>query len=194
MQGTLDFFKSHWLKLVLLFLPLVGAMVGVHFVVQKGPADQPPSVIIVIPDDSGDAGFLAKGAAAPGRDFHPRLRPLLRAHMAVALADRDKISLPEAFRKVMSVSREHLDSALSTAAEKQGVYGQLGDGQLLQKLLDFLASPQGQALIKLLLSLLMFADAHDVQPALPMDPCGPIRVAQVPYPLAWEPPCLALAV
>lgn len=113
----------------------------------------PPANNVIIVPEEGETFYAGK---AQGRDFHPRLRPLLRAKLAVALSERDNIPLREAFAKVMSVDRDKLDTAVATAAAQQqlDVYGALGDGELLKKIIDFLNSPQGQALIKLLLMLL----------------------------------------
>ncbi len=153
------------------------------------PITVPPSVntVIVSPSDA-DPGFLATAPAKAG-GFHPMVHPLIRAHLALAVEQRDGVSFAEAWGRVRKVSRADLEDGITAASTKLGVFGQLGDGTLIQKLIDFLNSPQGQALIALLLKLLplLLAQLHDAILQPPGDEVCSVRGP--PYPLAWEIPC-----
>ncbi len=146
------------------------------------PAPVNNNTVVVSPSDA-DPSFLATAPKAGG--FHPMVHPLIRAHLALAVEQRDGISFAEAWGKVRKVSRADLEDGITAASTKLGVFGQLGDGTLIQKIIDFLNSPQGQALIALLLKLLplLLADGHDAVAWPAFDDCHTVRGP--PYPLEW---------
>jgi hypothetical protein len=66
-------------------------------------------------------------------------------------------SFGESWRKAAELTDDVIAAAVPDAEKVAGVkvVGQLGDGSLLAALIEFLKSPQGQALIQALLKLLM---------------------------------------
>lgn len=154
MTAIKAWFASNW-QFMATIITMVGLFFGFKFSVQPGPPNTLPEIIIVIPtSEDSDPMFLDAPAVEGVQRVGNRARPLLRAKLAVALAKRDGIPVAEAFKKVMAVPKEQFDTAVATAAEQvPEVYGALGDGELLKKIIDFLNSPQGQALIRLLLML-----------------------------------------
>lgn len=169
--------KALW-ALIFTVLAFYGAKLGLPAPVNTTTTTN----TVMIPDS--DPGFLAATPAGVGQNFHPRVGPLARAHLTLALAERDHLSFEDAYRKVRKISRDDFENGITAAATQQKVVGQLGDGQLLQKIIDFFNSPQGQALIKILLSLLMaFADNQNSM-EIPML-MGDIHTAQLCQPDAW---------
>ncbi len=71
MTAVLNFLKSNWQIAVLIF-SIVGTVAGVKFTLQKGPADQPPEVIVVIPSE-GEEPLISQSISAAERDRHPLL-------------------------------------------------------------------------------------------------------------------------
>ena len=80
-----------------------------------------------------------------------------RTQMAVASALRQKgFGILETRRLAASVDDDTIHLAMSMAPPSvANAVGALGDGSILQAILDFFASPLGQQLIQLLVSLLL---------------------------------------
>lgn len=86
--------------------------------------------------------------------FHERFKRLTRERLR-AYAKKQKCT-PDQLAKLESAVDD--DSALDDAVKKAKAgtaVKAIGDGSILQAIKDFLSSPQGQAFIKVLFSLLM---------------------------------------
>lgn len=87
--------------------------------------------------------------------FYVLTRLALRNHMRRMGYSREDIN-----HAVDGASNDMIDTAIdhggvSFAAHAAGPVGAIGDGTILKAIADFLASPAGQALIQILLSLLL---------------------------------------
>lgn len=80
-----------------------------------------------------------------------------RTQIAVAAALRQRgLGFFEARKLASSVDDDTIQLAMSMAPpEVVGAVGALGDGTILQAIIDFFKSPLGQQLIQLILSLLL---------------------------------------
>ncbi len=83
---------------------------------------------------------------------HPILNRLTKLRVAAELRKTHGIGWDESRDLADSLTDDVIDSAVH---QTEGAVGAIGDGTLLQKLLDFFASPQGQALIALLIKILL---------------------------------------
>lgn len=89
--------------------------------------------------------------------IHPVLKALVRTEVRQA-ARRKGAGLLESLHLSKSVTNSTIEAALSESPEETRValtaVEGLGDGTLIQKFLDFLASDAGKALIGIILKLL----------------------------------------
>lgn len=97
------------------------------------------------------AAPAAAGASKVGPAFCALVRGKLRAEYA-----KQGMGLVERWRKAAEATDDVIRSAVAEAEKISGkVYGDLGDGTFLQKLIDFLNSPLGKELWEILKQLLL---------------------------------------
>lgn len=140
---------SPWMAALAL---VVSALTAGYVTIRAAKPNEDPGIVIIIPTEDPQV--------SQGRDgVGPVRRMVLQARVAAELAKKDKIPFTEAYAKVRTVGAEKFDACVSQAVVQQGVEGNVfGDGQgFLQRLVEWLKSPQGQAFIQLLLSLLLAA-------------------------------------
>lgn len=144
---SVEWLKSNW-KLIAVMITIVASAFGVVVRIETGPVSK-PEINIILPES--EPVFEASRSG-----FHRSFHPIIRAHLARAVAERDRCTFTEAWRKTAKLTSADYDGAtIEAAAQTKTPVGQLGDGQLLQKILDWLKSPEGQAFLKLLITLLM---------------------------------------
>lgn len=90
---------------------------------------------------------------------HPFLNAVVRRRVVVELRKAHGLSLHEARELVAELDDDTINEGIKQVAPTvEGgaeAVGAIGDGVILQKIIDFINSPTGQALIALLLKLLM---------------------------------------
>lgn len=86
---------------------------------------------------------------------HPVLNAFLRRRLVVELHKAHGMSIADARQMTADLDDEEIDSAVEQTEGAKEAVGAIGDGSLLQKLIDFISSPQGQALIALLIKLIL---------------------------------------
>lgn len=84
----------------------------------------------------------------------PLFRGLVRVRLRTALR-RKGYSFGQAWDMVDEAEDDVLDELITTAAEQTNAVAAIGDGKLLQALLDWLKSEQGAAFLDALLKLLL---------------------------------------
>jgi hypothetical protein len=102
--------------------------------------------------------------------FHPFLKVRARQQAAAEYADAHKIGFLKALRKVREIDDEEMDACCMQAAGVAGVelaavpfasataagaVGAIGDGHIIKAIIDWLKTPQGQAFIKALISIIL---------------------------------------
>jgi len=82
---------------------------------------------------------------------HPILTRVIRFRVAVELRKQG-----HTFDEAHELAGQLTDDMIHAGVEQtDGAVGAIGDGTILQKIIDFLSSPQGQALIALLIKILL---------------------------------------
>jgi hypothetical protein len=93
-------------------------------------------------------------AVAKGRG-HPILNAVIRRRLIVELHKTHGYSMADARELAGELDDDTINNGIKQTEGATEAVGALGDGSFLQKILDFLASPQGQAMIALLIKILL---------------------------------------
>lgn len=141
--------KENW-KFVATILTIALAFAGIKFTTRTDPNATQPEIIVVIPGGE-DAAPPVVGAAGP-RGFDRNFFPLARVHAARELAKRDGTGFVKAFSKIRKIT----DADIAAAAIQAGVpVGELGDGTLLKRIVEWFMDPANQEKIKQLIEFLI---------------------------------------
>ena len=86
---------------------------------------------------------------------HPLLNAVIRRRVIVELHKTHGYSMADARELASELDDETINAGMKQVEGVAEAVNALGDGHILQMLIDFISSPAGQALIKLLISLLL---------------------------------------
>lgn len=153
-----EWLSLHWKKLVPIAALVLGYFVGVKLTVRSGPPDSQPEIVIIIPGEDPAAPFVQ----AQRGGGHPVFYNLARVHAARAYQAHKGGSFVSAWQKIRKISNADIDGASIQAGIP---VGELGDGTLLKKIIDWFSDPANQAKLKALIQFLLemallFGDAQ----------------------------------
>lgn len=154
-----EWFLLHWKKLIPVATLLLGWFVGIKLTVKPGAPDSKPEIVIIIPaEDPTDPFFQAQARGG----FHPFFYNLARVHAAQAYRKEKGGSFAAAWAKMRRIKNSDIDGA---AIQAEIPVGELGDGSILKKIVDWFTDPANQAKLKALIQFLLemallFGDAQ----------------------------------
>lgn len=101
-------------------------------------------------------------AASDGKTLGPVACAIVRIELAKSIQKKRGIGRLAALREARDIDDETINSFVP-AAEKaaKAKFGAIGDGTIINAIIDFFKSPQGQALIQALIELLLHALGAD---------------------------------
>lgn len=134
MKATLDWLKVNKALTTLILTVLAGLSSG-YVKVQTGPSDAQPHVIIVVPGED-EVPNVSRGPVADRVGL-----ARLRVAAATELAKEQKVSWVKAF---VAVSKVKHDDIVACAINAGCPVQDLGDGQFLKNIIDWLLDPANQ--------------------------------------------------